>query len=82
MAAKKGFPIWEVQKMHPYWQDKKIASSSMSYSRSTNGDFTLGFVGTTNNSQTKIYTDASVKIPRKEAVPPTVMVGFYRNWIF
>jgi hypothetical protein len=82
IAAKKGFAIWEVQKSHPYWKNKRVASSSMSYSKSTNGDFTLGFVGTTNNNQTKVYSYCSVKIPRKEAVSSSVMIDFYKNWIW
>ena len=69
-------------KGHTYWANKRLAASSMSYSRSTNGDFTLGFVGTINNSQTKVYSFCVAKIPRKEAVGSEIMNTFYRNWLW
>lgn len=37
ILAKYGLPLWEVQQRHPYWKEKGIAISSMSYSRSMRG---------------------------------------------
>lgn len=82
IASKRGFPVWEVSKSHPYWQSKKIAVSSMSYSRSEKGIFTLAMIGTTNNSQSTVYNYCLTDLLSREAVAREALDHFYKNWLW
>lgn len=64
MNAKVGKPLWEVQKSHPYFKDKKVMYGSLSVSGGKKG-YTVAFVGTTNSSGTTIYSDCKLGIKKK-----------------
>lgn len=82
ISAKRGIAVWEVCKSHPYWNERRVAAASMSYSRSATRDFTLSFVGTTSNSQTSVYSYCITQIPRKETVASQILLNFYRTWLW
>jgi hypothetical protein len=47
MAAKAGSKLWIVPKSHTYWQGKRVALASVSYSKGAKNNFTVALVGTT-----------------------------------
>ena len=64
MNVKIGLPIWKVIKKATYFKDKRVMYGAFSLSKGKNG-FTLGFVGTTNDSSSDIFSESKVGIKRK-----------------
>lgn len=81
VAAKRGLPIWEVARSHPHWAGRKVALTSMGYSRNPLGTFTLAFVGSTNSAQTAVFNFCQAGLPDREAVAGNVLEHFYKQWL-
>jgi len=64
MNAKIGKVLWEIITAHPFWKDKDIMYGAFSINRSAKG-YTLAFVGTTNKSLTKIFSDVRTSLMNK-----------------
>ena len=81
IAAKQGIPIWEVCKQSEYWADKRIATMALSFSRNSKGAFTLGLIGTVNNSQTQVFSFCKAGMSNREAIPKVIFEKFYSSWL-
>ena len=81
IAVKRGFRIWEVPRLHPYWKNRRLAILSMGYSRNNSNSFTLALVGTTSDSQTTLHTFCQSGLKNREAVASNVLTEFYKSWL-
>jgi hypothetical protein len=54
---------------------------ALSFSRNTKGVFTLGLVGSVNNSQTQVYSYCKAGMDFREAIPSIILEKFYEKWL-
>ena len=79
MNIKVGAVPWEVQKKHPYFQNKALMYGALSISKGKKGN-TLAFVGTTNSECTKVYSECKVGIKDKENIPVEILEDMFVGW--
>jgi chitinase len=81
IAAKVGKKLWTVPPQHPYWKDRFVATASLSYSKGLKNSFTMAMVGTTNNTQTSVYTYCMVGLSKREQVAMQIYANFFEKWL-
>jgi hypothetical protein len=81
MAAKAGSKLWIVPKSHKYWEGKRVALASISYSKGQKNNFTIALVGTTENDQGSVYSYSMTGLPMKDQIPTQIYRNFFDQWL-
>jgi len=79
MNAKLGQPIWKMVRKGNYLKEKRVMYGAISLSKGKGG-FTLGFVGTTNDSSSEVFSETKVGIKRKEELPIGLLERIFISW--
>jgi aubergine-like protein len=78
MNQKIGGVAWETNRSD-YFNKRSCMHGAFSISRGKRG-FTLAFVGTSNNANTKIYNQCKVGYPNKENIPAADFNAIFLGW--
>jgi hypothetical protein len=81
MTVKSGNKLWIVPKNHPYWQDKKVALASISYSKNCKNSFSVALVGTTDNEQSSVYSYSMMNLSMKDQISAQIYRNFFMQWL-
>ena len=81
MAAKEGSKLWIVSRSHKYWEGRRIAMASISYSKTMFNKFTVALVGTTTNDQTQVHSYAMTGLARKDQISAQIYRQFFMGWL-
>lgn len=80
MSCKAGDAPWVINNSIPYFQKKNFAYCSLASSKGKGG-FTISFVGTLNNSASKVYSNYGIRLARKERIEEKLLKDWFVNWI-
>ena len=81
IVAKEGNTLWTVPAQHQYWKDKLVGMVSFTYSKSVGHSFTMALVGTTNSSQSSVYSECMKGLKSREHAPAEIYIKFLYNWL-